>query len=331
MYVINVDLWTEEGDREVNLIRHSSTAPSISATTSVPFSAMFEQQQQQAPAPYPALMSTREPDQYRPPQAALPYPMASHQMQQQQPPMSRPPMPPSHMSQPHMGQPHMNPAQMSPHPQMSHPQLPHSHMAPPLPPAHYPPPPVPSPVPSQYGQASYSPATQYFPGGSREYSDPNGVGPRFGAPDPYGAMQRAGASDPGAGPSGMFTRNLIGSLAASAFRLEDSEKRIGIWFVLQDLSVRTEGNFRLRFSFVNVGAPASQAPSVIPTTTSGTVNTKKAPILAAVFSDTFSVFSAKKFPGVCESTPLSKAFAMQGIKIPVRKDVSGKEEEDDYA
>lgn len=48
----------------------------------------------------------------------------------------------------------------------------------------------------------------------------------------------------GGQPQGMFTRNLIGSLAASAFRLSDTEDRIGIWFVLQDLSVRTEGPFR---------------------------------------------------------------------------------------
>jgi len=45
-------------------------------------------------------------------------------------------------------------------------------------------------------------------------------------------------------PTGMYTRNLIGSLAASAARLTDPEDRIGIWFVLQDLSVRTEGEFR---------------------------------------------------------------------------------------
>lgn len=48
----------------------------------------------------------------------------------------------------------------------------------------------------------------------------------------------------GGQPQGMFTRNLIGSLAASAFRLSDTGDRIGIWFVLQDLSVRTEGPFR---------------------------------------------------------------------------------------
>lgn len=35
-------------------------------------------------------------------------------------------------------------------------------------------------------------------------------------------------------------------------------------------------------------------------------------------SDTFQVFSAKKFPGMIESTELSKAFAHQGIRIAVR-------------
>jgi hypothetical protein len=45
-------------------------------------------------------------------------------------------------------------------------------------------------------------------------------------------------------PVGMFTRNLIGSLSASAFRLTDPDNKIGVWFILQDLSVRTEGTFR---------------------------------------------------------------------------------------
>jgi Velvet factor len=51
---------------------------------------------------------------------------------------------------------------------------------------------------------------------------------------------------------GQFTRNLIGSLTASAFRLKDDKKELGIWFILQDLSVRTEGKFRLKFNFFNL-------------------------------------------------------------------------------
>ncbi|KAI9662188.1 MAG: hypothetical protein M1829_006170 [Trizodia sp. TS-e1964] len=109
-------------------------------------------------------------------------------------------------------------------------------------------------------------------------------------------------------PAGMFTRNLIGSLSASAFRLTDPDNKIGVWFILQDLSVRTEGQFRLKMNFVNVGGDGQ------------TLNTGSAPVLASTFSDVFQVFSAKKFPGVIESTGLSKCFATQGIKIPIRKD-----------
>ncbi|KAI0136576.1 velvet factor-domain-containing protein [Xylariales sp. AK1849] len=118
--------------------------------------------------------------------------------------------------------------------------------------------------------------------------------------------------------NGMYTRNLIGSLVSSAARLTDPDDKIGIWFVLQDLSVRTEGWFRLRFSFVSVGVPNTQGDGQ--TSDPQCVNTAKAPILAQCFSEPFQVYSAKKFPGVCESTPLSKCFALQGIKIPIRKE-----------
>lgn len=63
-------------------------------------------------------------------------------------------------------------------------------------------------------------------------------------------------------------------------------------------------------NFVNVGS----------VTSGPTLNTNSAPVLASCYSDVFQVFSAKKFPGVIESTNLSKCFATQGIKIPIRKD-----------
>lgn len=104
--------------------------------------------------------------------------------------------------------------------------------------------------------------------------------------------------------TGGHTRNLIGSLAATAFKLHDLEDQLGIWFVLQDLSVRTEGEFRLKFSFVNL-ADIKQ---------SGT------PIVSWILSESFRSYSAKKFPGVIDSTDLSKCFATQGIKIPIRRE-----------
>ncbi|KAI9882846.1 MAG: hypothetical protein M1823_005415 [Watsoniomyces obsoletus] len=125
--------------------------------------------------------------------------------------------------------------------------------------------------------------------------------------DAHGMHHHMMQAPPSSAPTGMFTRNLIGSLSASAFRLTDPDNKIGVWFILQDLSVRTEGLFRLKLNFVNVGEDNK-------------LNTGSAPVLASCFSEVFQVYSAKKFPGVIESTALSKCFATQGIKIPIRKD-----------
>jgi hypothetical protein len=62
----------------------------------------------------------------------------------------------------------------------------------------------------------------------------------------------------------------------------------------------------------------------------GAICKGKSPILATAFSDPFTVYSAKKFPGVIESTPLSKCFAQQGIKIPIRKDAVKLSNQDEY-
>jgi hypothetical protein len=75
-------------------------------------------------------------------------------------------------------------------------------------------------------------------------------------------------------------------------------------------------------NFVNVGTHATASGPA-------TLNTGNAPVLATCFSNEFQVFSAKKFPGVIESTALSKCFATQGIKIPIRKDGPGRRDEDD--
>lgn len=55
-------------------------------------------------------------------------------------------------------------------------------------------------------------------------------------------------------PTPAATRNLIGSLVASAAKLFDTNDQLGIYFVFQDLSIRTEGTFRLGFSLVDIGS-----------------------------------------------------------------------------
>ena len=78
---------------------------------------------------------------------------------------------------------------------------------------------------------------------------------------------------------------------------------------------------------MNVGAPGGPStPTADPNSMyipSGLINTGRAHVLASCFSDSFIVYSAKRFPGVVESTDLSKCFATQGIKIPIRKDGPG--------
>ena len=107
-------------------------------------------------------------------------------------------------------------------------------------------------------------------------------------------------------PPGTTVPNLIGALHTNAFKLKDDRGEKGIFFIFHDLSVRTEGRFRLRLRFLSVGAGGRR-------TESGTA------VAAYTFSQPFSVSSAKKFEGMMDPTPLSQCMAKQGVRIPTRK------------
>jgi hypothetical protein len=223
-FVLMVDLWDEDHTRAVNLVRHSSAAPTVSISSSTVTS---------YPPPPERVTSYMGP--------GMPS-YEQHYRQQMVPP-----------SMNSYGHPHASPAY-------------------PTPASGFP----------QYGGA---------------YSQP-----------PVQTIATPMTSN--------HTRNLIGMNSVNACRLNDLDGKPGFWFVLQDLSVRTEGTFRLKLSLFDIGAGEGNN-SVVEKDgpTQG-----KGPILACSFSEAFTVYSAKKFPGVIESTPLSKCFAQQGIKIPIRKD-----------
>lgn len=128
----------------------------------------------------------------------------------------------------------------------------------------------------------------------------------------------ASSIDVAAGPAANSgpTKNLIGTVVATAYKLYDLQENLGIWFVLHDLSVRTEGEFKLKFSFVNLADCFSNEQ-------------KSAPVLCSAFSSPFRSYSAKKFPGVIDSTELSKCFAVQGIKIPIRRESKTRRSKDE--
>ncbi|KAI1844129.1 hypothetical protein JX266_009613 [Neoarthrinium moseri] len=96
------------------------------------------------------------------------------------------------------------------------------------------------------------------------------------------------------------------------------------YFLFPDLSVRHEGRYRLVFRLyernkdvqdLSLGDPADQPESL--QDEDGLFFT----FLNDVRSQPFTVYSAKKFPGLAESTPLSRTVAEQGCRVRIRRDV----------
>ena len=103
------------------------------------------------------------------------------------------------------------------------------------------------------------------------------------------------------------------------------------YFIFPDLSVRHEGLYRLAFSLFEELKESKDADVEPP---EGSPNTRDkllssnpmAPRAHVHFrlevkSTPFAVFSAKKFPGLSESTPLSRTVAEQGCRVRIRRDV----------
>jgi hypothetical protein len=62
---------------------------------------------------------------------------------------------------------------------------------------------------------------------------------------------------------------------------------------------------------MNVGAPPAPESGAV------RVHTDVSPVLAQTFTEPFIVYSAKRFPGVPDTTALSIALGNQGQKLPL--------------
>jgi len=108
-------------------------------------------------------------------------------------------------------------------------------------------------------------------------------------------------------------KNLVGALTVNGHILKvPGERDCGIFFVFHDLSVRTEGTFSIRLRLASIGSPSTGVHSGV------------MPVLCEAYTRPFEVMSAKKFPGMLDPTPLSQAFAKQGLRIPTRKGANRK-------
>ncbi|KAH9824226.1 velvet factor-domain-containing protein [Melampsora americana] len=100
-------------------------------------------------------------------------------------------------------------------------------------------------------------------------------------------------------------RNLLGSLTTQARLLRNEFGQLGVYFIFSDLAVRTEGSWTCRFSIVDLNSPDDSLDGDMPE-------------LVSTFSGPFHVSPAKTFRGMLDSTPLTKAFSNQGVKLILR-------------
>lgn len=95
---------------------------------------------------------------------------------------------------------------------------------------------------------------------------------------------------------------LAGTNVSSSHRLKDPETDDwGAYFVFGDLSAKIEGIFILQFDLYE-----QREGEVV--------------WLGSISSDQFTVYSSKTFPGMMESTSMTKKFQEQGLKLRVRKE-----------
>ncbi|KAI9742469.1 MAG: velvet protein [Claussenomyces sp. TS43310] len=97
------------------------------------------------------------------------------------------------------------------------------------------------------------------------------------------------------------------------------------YFIFPDLSVRHEGKYKLSFNLYEEtkeskdgdAEPGDNQPAV----PAGLFANGSFDFRLEVKSDPFTVYSAKKFPGLAESTMLSRTVAEQGCRVRIRRDV----------
>ncbi|ORZ23478.1 velvet factor-domain-containing protein [Absidia repens] len=96
-------------------------------------------------------------------------------------------------------------------------------------------------------------------------------------------------------------RTTAGTTVQSLHRLRDRNNEDGAFFIFADVSIRMEGFFRLRFTLFEIIE-------------------SYATCRCSVLSDAFQVYSPKSFPGMSESTFLTRSFSEQGVRIRIRKE-----------
>ncbi|CAO3623220.1 unnamed protein product [Cunninghamella blakesleeana] len=92
-----------------------------------------------------------------------------------------------------------------------------------------------------------------------------------------------------------------GNIASSLNKFVDNNDEVGGYFVFGDLSIKVTGLFRLKLSLFEI-------------TSDGAV------YISSVFTNPFTVYPLKTYPGPLEPTSLSRLFYSQGAKLRIPKE-----------
>lgn len=139
----------------------------------------------------------------------------------------------------------------------------------------------------------------------------------------FATLENARAIAPGRAPPTTPSFPVLTGTPVAGMAYLDRPSPAG-YFIFPDLSVRHEGKYRLSFAlYEELKDPKDMDPD-----DRSAVNVHPQPGVDAhvshrleVKSSPFIVFSAKKFPGLSESTALSRMVAEQGCRVRIRRDV----------
>jgi hypothetical protein len=150
----------------------------------------------------------------------------------------------------------------------------------------------------------------------------------------HASLENARAIAPGRAPPTAPSYPVLTGTPVAGMAYLDRPTPAG-YFIFPDLSVRHEGKYRLSFAlFENLSELKDLDPDDPNVLHDGNhFVTHRAEVKSAPFT----VFSAKKFPGLSESTALSRMVAEQGCRVRIRRDVrmrrretKGSKEWDEY-
>ncbi|KAJ4289834.1 velum formation- protein [Kalmusia sp. IMI 367209] len=139
----------------------------------------------------------------------------------------------------------------------------------------------------------------------------------------FATLENARTIAPGRAPAATPSFPVLTGTPVAGMAYLDRPSPAG-YFIFPDLSVRHEGKYRLSFAlYEELKEPKDMDPedrSAVNAHPQAGVDAHVSHRLE-VKSAPFIVFSAKKFPGLSESTALSRMVAEQGCRVRIRRDV----------